>query len=99
MSFSLFTRYYEYVDYTTDQTGGNVMVGRRFLRHLYLSVGVSYMDNSSEINEDSAYDSNAIERLLYVDQYTKTSGLLGINFDNTDNYYTPREGFIAGLNL
>ena len=99
MSFSLFTRYYEYIDYTTDQTGGNIMIGRRFMRHLYLSGGVSYMDNSSEINADSILDPNAIEKLLYVDQYTKTSGLLGINFDNTDDYYTPREGFIASLNL
>jgi outer membrane protein insertion porin family len=99
LSFSLFTRYYEYIDYTTDQTGGNIMFGRRFMRHLYISGGASYMDNSSEINGDSIYDPNAIEKLLYVDQYTKTSGLLGINFDNTDNYYVPREGFIAGVNL
>jgi len=99
LSFSLFTRYYEYIDYTTDQTGGNIMAGRRFWRHFYFSGGVSYMDNSSEINGDSINDPNAIERLLYVDQYTKTSGLLGLNFDNTDNYYTPREGFIAGVNL
>ena len=99
LSFSLFTRYYEYIDYTTDQTGGSIMLGRRFLRHLFFSGGFSYMDNSSEINGDNVFDPNAIERLLYVDQYTKTSGLLGINFDNTDNYYVPREGFIAGLNL
>jgi len=99
LSFSLFTRYYEYIDYTTDQTGGSIMAGRRFLRHLYFSGGVSYMDNSSEINEDSIFDPNAIEKLLYIDQYTKTSGLLGLNFDNTDDYYTPREGFVAGLNL
>jgi len=99
MSFSLFTQYYEYIDYTTDRTGGNVILGRRFMRHLYASIGVSYIDNSSDINPDSSFDENAIERLLYVDQYTKTSGLLGISFDNTDNYYVPREGFIAGLNL
>ena len=99
MSFSLFTQYYEYIDYTTDRTGGSVMLGRRFMRHLYASVGASYIDNSSDINPDSNFDENAIERLLYVDQYTKTSGSLGINFDNTDNYYVPREGFIAGLNV
>jgi len=99
LSVSLFTRYYEYIDYTTDQTGGSLMAGRRFMRHLYFSAGVSYMDNSSEINGDAIYDPNAIERLLYVDQYTKISGLAGINFDNTDDYYTPREGFIAGLNF
>jgi outer membrane protein insertion porin family len=99
LSFSLFTRYYEYNDYTTDQTGGNIIAGRRFWRHFFFSAGVSYMDNSSEINDESIYDPNAIEKLLYVDQYTKTSGLIGLNFDNTDNYYVPREGFIAGVNM
>ncbi len=99
LSASLFTRYYEYIDYTTDQTGGSLMAGRRFMRHLYFSTGVSYMDNSSEINDESIFDPNAIEKLLYIDQYTKISGLMGLNFDNTDDYYTPREGFVAGLNL
>jgi outer membrane protein insertion porin family len=75
------------------------MLGRQFLRHFYFSGGVSYIDNSSEINEDSNNNDTAIERLLYVDQYKKISGLLGLNFDNTDDYYTPREGFIAGINL
>lgn len=99
LSFSIFKRYYEYIDYTTDQTGGNLMLGRQFLRHFYFSGGVSYIDNSSEINENSSNNDTAIERLLYVDQYRKTSGLLGLNFDNTDDFYTPREGFIAGINL
>jgi len=99
LSFSLFTRYYEYIDYTTDQTGGSLMAGRTFLRHFYFSAGVSYMDNSSDINEESALKPDAIQRLLYVDQYKKTSGLIGLNFDNTDNYYVPREGFIASINM
>ncbi len=99
LSTSIFTRYYEYIDYTTDQTGGSLIGGRQFTRHLFGSVGVSYMDNSSEINEENVLDANAIERLLYIDKYTKSSGLFGVNFDNTDNYYTPREGFIAGLNV
>ena len=99
LSFSLFTRYYEYIDYTTDQTGGSIMAGRKFLRHLYFSTGVSYIDNSSDINEESSLDQNAVQRLLYVDQYQKLSGLMGLSFDNTDNYYVPREGFIASVNL
>ena len=98
LSVSLFTRYYEYIDYTTDQTGGSLIGGRRFLRHFYFSAGVSYVDNSSDINEESSLDQNAIQRLLYVDKYEKTSGLLGLTFDNTDDYYTPREGFIASIN-
>ncbi|MEA3418653.1 MAG: outer membrane protein assembly factor BamA [Campylobacterota bacterium] len=99
LSASIFRRYYEYIDYTTDQSGASLMAGRRFLRHFYFSAGVSYMDNASEINGDSGFDETAIERLLYVDQYSKAAGLMGINFDNTDDYYTPREGFVAGINL
>ncbi len=99
LSVSLFTRYYEYIDYTTDQTGGALTAGRRFMRHIYFSAGLSYMDNSSDISEEGSLDPNAIERLLYIDQYKKLAGLMGLNFDNTDNFYTPREGFIAGLNV
>ncbi len=94
LSASFFVRDYEYIDYTQDQVGGSLVAGKRFMRHLYASMGVSYIDNQSTVNDGATI----VNDFLYVDQYIKTAFLAGISFDNTDDYYTPREGFIASLN-
>jgi len=96
LGLNFYKRKYEYIDYTEDSLGASLNLGRQFLRHFYGSVGVGYVDNQSEINDDSYY--TGIERRLYADQYTKTSGFVSISYDNTDDYYLPREGFIASLN-
>jgi len=94
LSASFFVRDYEYIDYTQDQVGGSLVAGKRFMRHLYASAGVSYIDNQSSINDGATI----VNDFLYIDQYIKTSLLLGLSFDNTDDYYTPREGFVASIN-
>jgi len=94
LSASFFVRDYEYIDYTQDQVGGSLSTGKRFMRHLYASLGISYIDNQSTLNDGATI----VNDFLYMDQYTKTSMLAGISFDNTDDYYTPREGFVASLN-
>jgi len=100
LGLSFYKRKYEYYDYTEDTLGGSLNVGRQFYRHWYASVGVGYMDNNSEYNNNYS-DANLtdIARRLYSDQYTKLSGFAGISFDNTDDYYLPREGYIASLNF
>ena len=96
LGLSLYKRNYEYIDYTEDTLGGSLNLGRQFLRHFYASVGVGYVDNQSTFNEDgSAF--NDIRRRLYDDQYKKLSGFASLSFDNTDDYYLPREGYIAAL--
>jgi len=96
LGLNLYKREYEYIDYTEDSLGGSLNLGREFYRHFYASVGIGYVDNESKYNDD--YSSTA-ERLLYNDQYKKLSGFASIKFDNTDDYYLPREGYIAALNL
>jgi len=95
LGFNFYKRDYEYIDYTQDQTGASMNVGREFLRHFYASVGIGYVDNQSTVND--SYDSTL--GVFYNDQYEKISGFASLKFDNTDDYYTPREGFIAALNL
>ena len=95
MGLSLYKRDYEYYDYTQDQLGGSLNVGREFLRHFYGSIGVGYVDNQSEYNDN--YVSNGAVA-LYNDKYEKLSGFASLKFDNTDDYYLPREGFIAAIN-
>jgi outer membrane protein insertion porin family len=95
LGISFYKRDYEYIDYTQDQTGASINVGREFLRHFYGSVGIGYVDNQSTVND--SFDSTL--GVFYNDQYEKISGFASVKFDNTDDFYLPREGFIAGLNL
>ncbi|SFZ98365.1 Outer membrane protein assembly factor YaeT precursor [hydrothermal vent metagenome] len=93
---SIYKRDYEYIEYTEDQLGGSVNVGREFLRYFYGSVGVGYVDNNSKYNEDYQ-PTNTIDVDFFADQYKKSSLYASVKFDNTDDYYLPREGFIASV--
>ncbi len=94
---SFYIKDYEYIDYTQDQIGGSLNVGREFLRHFYGSVGLGYVDNQSTYN-DNYNPIGGISSVFYDDQYEKTSGFVSLRFDNTDDFYMPREGFIASVN-
>ena len=100
LGLSLYKREYEYNYETTDgykvdTLGGSLNAGREFLRHFYGSVGVGYIDNKSVYSE--SYLENSLSN-FYNDQYRKASGFASLKFDNTDDFYLPREGFIAALN-
>ncbi len=95
---SFYKKDYEYIDYTQDQLGGSINLGRQFFRHIYASVGLGYVDNQSTYNDD--YNPLlGIDGSFYADQYEKASGFVSIKFDNTDDFYMPREGFIASVNM
>lgn len=96
LSVDVHKKKYEYDDYSLDQTGASITVGREFMRHFYASAGLGYADNQSEILDDTNID--PLYALFYDDKYKKFSAVAGIKFDNTDDYYTPRSGFIASLN-
>jgi len=96
MGVSFYVRDYEFIDFTQDQVGGTVTLGREFLRHFNGSVGLGYVDNKSSINQTST---NTFTNFLYNDQYQKTSEFATISYDNTDDFYLPREGVIGVLNF
>lgn len=110
LGFSLYKKNYKYTNFTQDQTGASLTLGREFLRHFHASVGAGYVDNQSQRNDNnytatgSSLD-NTIkpsEELIdryYSDKYTKTSLYASLSFDNTDDFYTPRTGMIAAINM
>ncbi|UFH58886.1 outer membrane protein assembly factor BamA [Sulfurovum mangrovi] len=97
LGLSVYKRDYEYIDFTQDQLGANLSLGRQFYRHIYASVGVGYVDNQSEVNSDA--NTTLYQDIFYDDKYQKTSGFASVKFDNTDDYYQPREGFIASTSV
>lgn len=103
LSLSLNKRHYEYYNFTQDTFGGSLMLGREFMRYYHASVGVGYVDNKSKENKNAKayYEDNVTidPRSIYNDQYKKLSYYAVLSYDNTDDFYVPREGMIARLNL
>ncbi|SHO81060.1 Outer membrane protein assembly factor YaeT precursor [hydrothermal vent metagenome] len=100
VGFSLYKRDYDYVDYTQKQLGGSVAVGKQFTRSFYASLGYAYTDTDfNQANNTLSQNGSANTASIFTGTYIKSSALLGFKFDNTDDYYTPREGFLAGLNI
>lgn len=93
LGMSFYKKDYEYIDYTQDQIGGTITLGREFARHFTASVGLGYVDNKSTYN--NTYDASLIN--YYNDKYQKTSVFTSLSYDNTDDYYVPREGMKAVL--
>ena len=92
-NFSVFKSSYEYNDYTTYSDGVNIGSGHRFSRHVtgYLSYG--YSSNSYTFDDADAV--SLTDYAYYFEDYVKSSITMSVNFDNTDDYYLPREGFTA----
>jgi outer membrane protein insertion porin family len=93
---SLYKKEYEYIDYTQDQLGGSMTLGREFYRYFHASVGIGHVDNKSSYNDANLTD---LSYLFYTDQYKKSSVFATLSFDNTDDFYNAREGMRTALNL
>ena len=90
-SFSIFYSDFLYDDYTTHSDGITVGTGHRFTRHVtgYLSYTYSNVDYS-DVNL-SLYTE---DQQRFFQSYAKSSVAVTATFDNTDDYYVPREGFV-----
>jgi outer membrane protein insertion porin family len=93
LSTNVYVKKYKYVDYTQDQVGGSLFVGREFYRYFHLSLGLGYVNNKS-----TGVDVLSVIN-LYNDKYRKTSFFTSLSYDNTDDYYVPREGIKAALDF
>jgi outer membrane protein insertion porin family len=88
-NFSIFKSFYEYNDYSVDSEGVSIGAGHRFSRHISGYLGYSFSDNSySDVDANST-----VATSTYFESYSKSSILINSKFDNTDDYYLPREGY------
>lgn len=89
-NFSIYDSSTEYTSYTTSSTGLSVGTGHRINRYLSGYLGYNYSQNKySDFDANSTiyYDPR------YYESYAKSSVIVSASFDNTDDYYIPREGF------
>ena len=90
-NFSIYTSHYEYNDYAVDTSGIGIGSGHRFSRYISGYIGYNFASNAYDIyNEDIIQQS----LLYYFENYSKSSITVSANFDNTDDYYLPREGVV-----
>nr|WP_321268242.1 outer membrane protein assembly factor BamA [uncultured Sulfurimonas sp.] len=87
-NFSVFKSFYEYNDYSVDSQGVSVGVGHRFTRFISGYLGYTFSENAySDVASDTTIDET------YFQSYSKSSVSINLKFDNTDDYYLPREGY------
>lgn len=87
-NFSVFNSSTEYDSYTTDSKGLTIGTGHRFNRYLNGYLGYNYSQNSYS-NIDT--NTTTLDPRYYA-SYSKSSVVVSATFDNTDDYYVPREG-------
>jgi outer membrane protein insertion porin family len=103
----------EYNDYSVETMGFGTGVGYRFTRHLsgYIGYNFSSNDYSDAPNYeeylqdriDNGYDNtDALSRDEYeanIETYTKSAPIVSVKYDDTDDYYLPREGITASQSV
>jgi outer membrane protein insertion porin family len=91
---SVFTSEYEYNDYTVLSDGLNFGVGHKFTRYISGHLGYGFSKNSYEFEQDSDYINDP-----YFQNYAKSSVTVSAKYDNTDDFYLPRNGFILSQSI
>lgn len=94
LSGSIYSNRFDWDSYHERNYGFKAAVGRWI--NDYTQVGVSYNLEFSDINELSE---SMILSGYRKGKSTKSSITPGINFNNTDDYYLPRSGYIANASL
>ncbi|NPA65889.1 MAG: outer membrane protein assembly factor BamA [Epsilonproteobacteria bacterium] len=91
-NFSIYSSSYDYNDYSVDSDGVTLGTGHRFSRFISGYLSYNYSSNQYDIyNPENLLDSYT----YYFENYAKSSIIMSVNFDNTDDYYLPRRGFVV----
>jgi outer membrane protein insertion porin family len=94
-NFSIYDSATEYDSYTVSSMGTSFGVGHRFNRYLNGYAGYSYSKNDYS---DIGITVTTLDP-RYYQNYAKSSVVVSASFDNTDDYYIPREGFTFSQSL
>jgi len=89
----VFARKYVSYDYTQKTTGLSISSGKQLARYLNASASYQYSTiNYSEIASTITYKDD-------LKNTTKSSITPSLGFDNTDDFYVPRNGITAGTSM
>ncbi len=96
LSVGVFHQSYEFIDYTKKEKGAYISVGRKLTRDISASIGYTFSDVSYS---DYIKNTDSSKYNIDYESYKKSAITSSITFDNTDDYYTPRRGYYADLDL
>jgi outer membrane protein insertion porin family len=101
---SVFQSEFQYTTYDQKSVGASLNVGKQLTRNLYGSLSYAFSENEAV----DANNSDNVDALVDFGQfifepkdlnYAKSTLTAGLSYDNTDDFYVPREGFILGGSL
>ena len=90
-NFSIYSSENDYDYYNVYSKGVNVGVGHRFTRFITGYLGYGYSKNKYDVAADI---NTTLIDTFYFESYDKSSVTVSATFNNTDDYYLPRSGFI-----
>lgn len=90
-NFSIYHSSYDYNDYSVTTDGVSLGVGHRFSRYISGYLGYGYSKNTYDF--DSTFDTSQYPS-YYFEEYAKSGVTISATWDNTDDYYLPRSGFV-----
>ena len=104
MGASIFHSEIEYTTYDQKSVGASVNMGKQLTRNLFGSLGYSFSENEAKDANNSNNPDSLVDFGQFIFEpkdlnYAKSTFSVGLSYDNTDDFYTPREGFILGGNL
>ncbi len=100
---NLYRSEFQFVTYDQKTTGIGTNIGKQLTHNLFGSLSYQYSNNSATL-VDNSNNILAVQDYFSIfspedSNYKKSMFSVGLNFDNTDDFYIPREGFILGGTL
>ena len=90
-NFSIFHSSYDYNDYNVLTDGVTIGAGHKFARFISGYIGYGYAKNDYEFASD--FNTSQYGDQSYFEAYSKSYITVSTKWDNTDDFYLPREGF------
>jgi outer membrane protein insertion porin family len=99
-NFSIFKSGTKYTTYTVNSTGMSLGTGHRFNRYVTGNLGYNYSQNQySDFDTNTTTTTGLLFDPTYYQNYSKSSLLVSAVYDNTDDYYVPREGITLSQSI
>ena len=95
-NFSIYHSSNDYNDYTVLTNGFSTGVGHKFTRFINGYLGYGYSKNDYDF---STLDANSTLDKFFLEPYTKSSVTVSVKWNNTDDFYLPRQGFILSQSV
>lgn len=96
-NFSIYHSVYKYIGYSVLSNGLAFGLGRQFTRHISGYLGYGYSSNSYTFGSD--FNASYYGGINPFESYTKSGVTASAKWDNTDDYYLPRKGFVLSQSI